>query len=246
MAGKKQKAVGMIIGKRVNQRLLVATAITAGYDVLKEPEAEVRDCDWVCFTDDPSKLERSGKTKTWQVRQFPAGADGLSPVKKTRYVKTHLFCLFPEHKYRFWVDGSITVRGDLCELARKIYSPGKMLYALKHWGRDCLYDEINVIAKIYPDTAETVRAQAEQYASEGFPRHFGLAECGLRFEVGSDYVRKVMETWWAEILRGSYRDQASWAYALWKTDPKKEKLEWLPAKFWESRWFHKSPHKRRK
>ena len=213
----------------------VVTAITDGYDTLKEPapDALSKRCRYVCFTDGPA-----GDNGAWSMVKFPHCLDELGPVRKVRYVKTHLWELLPGCKFRFWVDGTITVASDLSLLVDKVAEPGKYLYPMRHWGWDCLYEEARQMKRRHPEKCAKVDEQIAHYREIGVPEHLGyMAENNVRLETDSEYVSLFMLKWWREIEEWSARDQISFPYVLWRNDPGQAGVKWLPANLYHSKWL---------
>lgn len=213
----------------------VVTAITKGYDTLKEPRpgSVSKRCRYVCFTDDATCAGG-----TWEVVRFPMFLNGAGAARKARYVKTHLWELLPGCKFRFWIDGTITVTSDLSSLVDEVAEPGKYLYPMRHWGWDCLYEEARQMKRRHPEKCSKVDEQISHYREIGVPEHLGyMAENGVRLELDSEYVSSFMVKWWNEIEAWSARDQISFPYALWSHDPDQVGVKWLPANLYHSKWL---------
>lgn len=83
------------------RKIVCYTAITGGYDGLKDPFVLSEGVDYVCFSDRP--LE-SG---IWKTRSMPAELDGLDQVKAQRVVKICPHRYLPEYGVSIWVDGNV-------------------------------------------------------------------------------------------------------------------------------------------
>jgi hypothetical protein len=79
----------------------------------------------------------------------------------------------------------------------------------KHVGRDCIYDEAMICAKMKLDDPETIIEQAKYYEDHEFPKHKGLWECGFMIRRNNERTRRFNEAWWADYCRFSRRDQIS-------------------------------------
>ena len=228
---------------RAPGKILVATAITRGYDPLNDPLVVTDDCDYVCVTDDP-KI----RSHVWKTMPFPKSAPNYPPVRRSKYVKTHLYSMFPEYKTRFWIDGSITIRGDLKKLVESTYEDGKFLYPMRHWGWDDVYEEARQMHVRRPHRVGGMDDQVARYARDGLPEHHGgMCEGGIRYEIDSGYVSEFMAKWWKEICLGCSRDQISSPYVLWKLDPGHKGVHWLPSALYnDARFFSISADHHRK
>ena len=86
------------------------------------------------------------------------------------------------------------------------------------------------------DTAEHINPQIQRYREEGFPERYGLTQNNI-------IVRKhntkecidLMERWWKEVVNGSYRDQLSLMYVLWKSPC--TNINQLPSNTCHSKYF---------
>lgn len=136
----------------------------------------------------------------------------VDPRRNSRIQKI-LPHLYMNSEYSIYIDGNIKLLKSPEELiANHLKDHDIAVY--KHPTRDCLYDEATKCAVRGLDSVETIIEQAKAYEEAGFPKHIGLAECGIIFRRHTDKVREFNETWWAEYCRYSCRDQISFMYAL--------------------------------
>jgi Protein of unknown function (DUF616) len=187
-------------------------------DKLTEPEVIPANCDFVCFTDGDYT------SPTWKVVKTPMV--GPDPVRNARRHKVLVHKLFPEYKYSIWVDGNITVRGDVHELIKKYLADVNMaVYDHAYTAgdaRDCVYDEATALLKMekqgkYKDDAGLIKNQIKKYKDDGYPKHNGLlSSMELIRRHNEPDVVACMEGWWQEIEQGSRRDQLSFNYVAWK------------------------------
>jgi len=91
------------------------------------------------------------------------------------------------------------------------------LMVFSHPYRACLYDEADTCIKLGKEEREILNAQITAYRAEGYPPDNGLCETGLLIRRHTEAIIRFNEMWWAEIEAGSYRDQVSFNYAVWKT-----------------------------
>lgn len=222
------------MGVTSDSSMVVVTAITKGYDALKDPRAKTPGCRYVCVTDNPLL-----KSRIWETVRFPKEACDLEPVRKARYVKTHLFSMFPEYRIRFWIDGTMAITDNLRTLVSETASPGKYLYAMMHYGWDDIFREAKEIRRVRPHRTAGLDEQLKRYRAAGMSEHHGMmAETGIRYEIDSPYVTEFMKLWWHEIERGCTRDQISFPYVMWRLDPRQAGVFWLPKRMYRnSRWF---------
>jgi GT2 family glycosyltransferase len=194
-------------------RIVVYTAIIGSYDSLILPETIVDDWDYVLYTD----AEITGE-HIFEVRKPPI--DQGSARATARYLKTHPDTLFPEYDYCVWLDASILVRGKHLESAiEQCLSNDTLLVGNPHPHRTCVTEELTACLRLKKDDAQVMEGQVQRYLQEGMPKNFGMLETGILIrKLGDKAVQRFNEVWWQEISGGSFRDQLSVMYAIWKTD----------------------------
>lgn len=194
----------------MKRKLVVYTAITGGYDELRDPSFANPAYDYVCFTD--RRVVRPG---IWNVRPLPA--ERLDRVRKARHIKIlpHLF--FPEYEYSVWVDANVDITGDIDELLTRY--AGIDFLCFRHPDRDCIYKEGEVCVRCALDRKKTIQEQLKKYRSERYPAGQGLIEDNVLIRRHKHpSVIGLMEDWWKEIVKHSLRDQLSFNYVAWKRE----------------------------
>jgi hypothetical protein len=194
-------------------KIVVYTAISNGYDDLKDPKFISSNCDYICFTDDENM-----NSEVWDTIPFPEGKN--NPVEKNRYVKLLPHKVFKEYEYSIYIDGNIDIIGDLENLIKKYLIKRNYKLAIpKHPTRNCLYKEAEICIKMKKADTEIVKRQMKKYQNENFPKEFGLTENNIIFRKHNDTeVIKLMEDWWNEFYNHSKRDQLSFSYVVWKNN----------------------------
>ena len=217
---------------------VVYTCITGGYDNLIEPTYLTSDFDYVCFTDNTDM-----KSDVWQIKPLPKEVEGLSQIKKQRYVKINAHKVLKEYDLSIWVDGCVTVKGDLNELLKKVLKDDCAVYVPQHPGRKCIYAEADACISMKKDVKENITPQIERYKNEGFPKNYGLLQSNIMVRKHNDKdCIKLMETWFEELKNGSHRDQLSFNYASWKENT--IKIIYMDKLIYKSKWFFWGHHKK--
>jgi hypothetical protein len=162
-------------------------------------------------------------------------------VKRARKYKIlpHLF--FPEYAYSVWVDGNISITGDMNEFitAHLKHSP---MASLKHPDRNCLYQEARACIYLNKDDHSVIRRQMDYYRECGYPEGNGLIQSGVIIRRHNEQsVIRVMEDWWANVERYSRRDQLSFNYAAWKNSFEYDEID-IDAS--QNKYFVIRPHGR--
>jgi len=215
----------------MENKKVIYTCITGGYDKLEDPKVISEGFDYICFTDIPFESE------IWQMRSIPSELDYLSNVKKQRNIKINPHKYLSEYDFSVWIDGSITIKGDVNLYIEKYCKEDDVsIYIPKHPARNCIYEESKAVIRLKKDTKENVNKQISIYAKEGFPKNYGLVQSGIifRYHNNEDCIR-LMEAWWKEVEQYSHRDQLSFNYVLWKNPD--IKIVYLDKNLFNSEYF---------
>lgn len=191
---------------------VVYSAITGGYDEVKEPEYVNPDLDYILFTDNPNV-----KSDVWKIRLISKEGE-LDNTRMARRIKILGHQYLKDYDFSIWVDGKLLIKNDLYDFV--LNNRGREpLLCFNHYKNDCIYQEKESCSILNNDDPDVMNAQIERYRKEGYPEHNGLIESGILVrELKNERVIKLMETWWQEVLHGSKRDQLSFNYACWKND----------------------------
>lgn len=188
-------------------KIAVYCAITGGYDDICFHEHLDPAIDYHLFTDGPRE-ERFA----FQMRPLPYF--DTDPTRAARYVKTHPHMLLPGYEIAIWVDGNILIRGDLTPDIEAFRDSGLAVAAVPHPLRTTVYEEADECSKRSKDDDATMRKQVERYRVAGFNGE-GLIESNfMMFRLGHPQLPAFLGAWWAELEKGSRRDQLSLSYAL--------------------------------
>lgn len=119
---------------------------------------------------------------------------------------------FIDSEWSVWIDGNLKLKvteKDLIEMT-KPYDVG----VFRHPWRDCLYEEANECQRLGLDDSNIIEEQIKRYRDAGCPKNSGLGACFLIVRRHTPKVCQFNEEWWAEICRGSVRDQISFPYVF--------------------------------
>lgn len=193
---------------------VVYSAITGGYDFVNEPEVISKDVDYVMFTDELPE-EYSG---AWEMKVLD-NPEKLSAPMLARWCKMHPFTLFPEYDWSIWVDGALSVKGDVKEYIDVYARESGMVCFPHHRARDIREEAQGIIAHGKADENELGR-QISRYEQEGYVGKGYIIESGVLLRSHHDEkLKQVMEDWWKEMCTYEHnRDQMSFDYACWKND----------------------------
>jgi len=198
-------------------KLVVYTAVAAGYDNLKPVRHALPGVDYFCFTESGRAVPPG-----WTHREL-LRLD-LSPQSQNRYAKFHPHLLFPGHDASVYVDGNIEVIGDVKALAHMALAESTIAF-YDHPVRVSAFEEAIECALVGFDLSSVIRRQLRRYFHDGFAFQGGLFEGNVivRAHHDIDVIRTMMH-WWVEWQRGVKRDQLSLMYVLWKEEPRIRRL----------------------
>ena len=235
-------------------RVCIYTAIYGGYDDLIPQPAQTIATDFIAFTDvsirplepwriivrkdrpEPSPRMRAKFFKVLSHRVFK---NGRLTIHDSLLSKIRSF--WNIYDYVIWMDGTARIKSST--FVQKVISYlDKYEWALfGHPDRDCIYDEA-VASRLYPKyDACLLEQQVEQYRSQGYPAHNGLAAGGLivRQAHNKDLI-SVNEMWWAENLKWGYQDQLSLPFVAWQSG---HAYATIPGYLWENDLIEWLPHR---
>ena len=182
-------------------RVTFVTAIFGPRGDLKEPTRRWPGHEYICFTD------RERQSDAWQIRQMPTPSD---PRLAARRIKL----LIHEHvdaEHIVWVDASMHCVGDL----RRCFAGATSdIVAFEHPVRNCVYAEAAACREQRRGNAVRLDEQITRYRHSGYPKGAGLFATGLLARRMTEEVRSLGRAWYAELERGSCRDQVSFPYVL--------------------------------
>lgn len=159
---------------------------------------------FICFTD------KKNVSPPWITMPISSTQKPVIEAK-TYKILPHLF--LPDHDINIWHDANMQINKDISEFIDMPYS----IKAFKHSRRGCSYKEADAITKEGIDNEDVVKSQMDRYKSEGFPRDYGLCECGVLIRYNTYEVSDCMRLWFDEVSNGSTRDQLSFMYSVWRT-----------------------------
>ena len=192
-------------------KIVCYTCITGGYDVIKEASIKPSNIDFICFTD------ANVKTNTWKIRPIPEDLSYLSDVKKQRIVKICPHRYLSNYDISIWIDGNISIVGDLNRFVEQYNLDDSPLYSRIHPCRNCIYQEAKACIDLGKDDEGNIRRQIQKYKDESYPENIGMVETCILLRKHNDVKCVLIDNAWAtELLQQSHRDQLSFNYICWK------------------------------
>ena len=215
------------------------TVIIGNYDNLKKI---YKQDNWDYFAFISPYDKNKYKNTNWTI--LPISDDilnlDMNNYKKQRYLKMHPHLLFPNYTISLYIDGSMSIKGDLNEFLLRLLTPNYSIFMVEHPGRNCIYQELKEVILVKKEKKEKIDFLENKYLKENFPEEYGLIE-------GNIIVRKhnekecieFMEEWWKMVRNYSYRDQLSFNYILWKNG---FKIKYFSKRFSRSYFIHNIWH----
>lgn len=192
------------------ERIIVYTMITGNYDSVQPVIHHNTAIDYICLTDSKFK---GIVPKPWKHMRLPPSSLNFKDL--ARFCKIHPHLLFPQYEQSVWVDGNISICGNIKELVdSSLLESNIALY--DHWGRNNIFQESIECALIGHDYAWTLHKQMKKYKREGF-KSTSLYETNVLIRRHcKNSVIKSMQYWWEEYETGGKRDQYSFTYSVAK------------------------------
>lgn len=184
--------------------IYVVTAITNGFDNLREPKvvSNSENVRYVCFTNLPN-LPNVGP---WQYRPLH---DIGRPGRSNRVPKILPHLMLPtDAEYSIWHDGNFQLSA-LPEVIIDTLLRNHDWAAHRHPCRNCIYEEAGILLREKIGTPELVEGDVARYRASGYPSGAGLWANGMIVRRHSDVVVDVCEEWWKAYVGGCERDQLS-------------------------------------
>jgi hypothetical protein len=140
---------------------------------------------------------------------------GLSPRRLARYHKINPHIVLPHHGDSIWLDGSFQLRDSPIDFLSH-FQEDIELGCYNHTERRCVYSEYRSCIRLRKDDIGLMTAQVARYREAKYPENAGLTETGIIYRKNCPSVQSFNTLWWAEVAKGSHRDQLSFDYCLWK------------------------------
>lgn len=159
--------------------------------------------DFICFTDD-----RNLRSDMWTFRYVDPVL--LGPVRTAKMVKILAHRSVGEYEASIYLDNTIRMVTPYPEIfARLERSPSPMI-TFRHPCWSCVYREATVVKNVGYDDPAIIDAQMSYYRSIGHPENAGLTANGYQARRHNDpKLVTLMEQWFMQVCRYSYRDQLS-------------------------------------
>lgn len=217
-------------------RICIYTCITGDYDEIKELQEKEKGIDYYFFTNN-----KNLSSDTWNV-VYIENDENLDDIRLARKIKVLGHEIIKDYDVTIWLDGASYIKKSVREFLDKYCDLKKYsLIGFKHNHRDCIYDEALECVKVRKDKESIIKRQMNVYKKNKYPMHNGLIESTILIRNFKDKkLNKVMEDWFREIVKYSYRDQLSFNYVAWKN---KFDFKLLDMNVFDNEYFGWEKHK---
>ncbi len=117
--------------------------------------------------------------------------------------------LFMNEEYSVWIDGNLTLKASEQEMIDLLGD--KDIAVFQNPYRSNIYQEAMECMRLGLDKEDVIKEQIDRYKFEEF-NDKKLGACFLIIRRHTEEINRLNEKWWAEICRGSSRDQISFPY----------------------------------
>ncbi|MCK5816176.1 MAG: DUF616 domain-containing protein [Flavobacteriaceae bacterium] len=192
------------------------------------PQKKMAGVDFICFTDDVSKVE--GAWTPVLLKNDELDSNHL----RNRHSKLLPHLYFKEYEISIYIDSNYLIIGDVLKLIAELKDFKMAIFDHNQAddARDCIYDEYDAILELgkkeraYKDDPKIMKEQLDFFRDQKYPKNNGLIFAAVLIRRHNDKeVIKMMEDWWNIVSSKSKRDQLSFDYIAWKNNFKPIILE---------------------
>lgn len=192
---------------------VIYTCISGDYDDVREPVYISERCDHYLISEKKPDKETVFQ---WIDIADVVPAYITDDIYRNRYCKMNASKLFPQYRYSIYVDGNVTITGDIARSIPFLKRTGIAVTAM--YEKDTVYMQALRCMLQGMDRPERWQEQMKRYWIQGFPDDIRVYLCNILVRRHNDPVCvRLMEEWWEEFRRSVRRDQISFPYVLWKS-----------------------------
>ncbi|MBA0205337.1 glycosyltransferase domain-containing protein [Pectobacterium aroidearum] len=225
----------------MNVKTVVYTIITGGYDNIEKIGTGINlsNIDFYCISEKPINAP-----EPWKNIVLPPSS--LKYADLNRFYKMQPHLLFPNYDISIYVDGNISIIGDISLLIESFINKESLFSAYNHPVRTNVYEEALACAQIGYGNALKIFRQVNRYKKAGFSGN-GMIEANILIRKhNNESIKNAMRDWWDEYSFGIKRDQLSLLYCCWRNSIHIFTLGESDARFVNNFFSYKEHHSRRK
>ncbi len=121
-----------------------------------------------------------------------------------------------EYDYTIYMDGNVEPKTKLLDLVESLEKDKKIIGLLRHWVRDCAYDEASICLRDRLDSDENIKNIVNLLETNEYPKHYGLCAGGFIIRKNSHINENLSKMWYRYVSSICIRDQISLNFCMWK------------------------------
>lgn len=186
--------------------IIIYTAITGGYDTLRQPFLPAEGFRFICF------VSKGGKKRdfegAWQILEIPEDCPDSTLLARKQKLNPHKV-LPKDCEYSLWIDGNIVIKDDsLYRRCLELQSQSVLYAGIRHPFNDCPYAEAEKCLKDRREKFFALLRVVHFLRRDKVAEHSGMMETNLILRKHNDpAVVRFDEMWWERLNRYSHRDQ---------------------------------------
>jgi hypothetical protein len=198
-----------------NMSKVVYSCVIGNKDVELYPFNKQPGFDYILFSD--VKYENTNWTVVLISEEIMKSP--LLKEKKENFFKINPHLFFKNYDISIYIDLQFRIVGNLNDFVFYAINPIDNIYILHHQNRQNVESEFKLAFK-HPkkDSINLLKRISAKYKKEKFPDNLGFVDSTLimRNHNSPDCIA-LMNKWWQQVYKYSYRDTLSFNYAMWKT-----------------------------
>ena len=202
----------------MQEKIIIYTSITGGYDPLQQPfpVPEGMDIEFLCFVRKGTKTtEYDG---LWRIEEIPFDWD--DQMLLSRYPKMNPQSALPEDcNWSLWIDGNVQITGpEIYRRCIELQEAGVRYAGVSHPDTDCVYEEAIRCMERRKEKFIPLMRLVHFLRKNGLPEHSGVMENNLIFRKHNDPDVVEFDRWWWEcFLKYPKRDQMTHSFCMLDT-----------------------------
>ena len=205
----------------MKNKKVIYSAMIGGYDDIENIAVSQV---WDCFMFTDLSEEERPKNSGWIFVNIDK-SKGKDSGFVNRWYKMHPHILFPEYDESIYIDGNIKILdfSFINSRVKELQYNDICISMPKHFARDCIYKEAEVIASYRLDSKSNINKTVKFLKKRNYPINNGLYENNLIYRKhNNERIIKLMQQWWWFINEYSKRDQMSLCFLLWNNKIKSD------------------------
>ena len=201
----------------MDNKIIIYTAITGGYDALPQPYLPAEGFRFICFVEKGAK--KADRDGAWEIEEIPYEWPDMTLLARSQKLNPHT--VLPDSSvWSLWIDGNIRIKDDsLYRICRELQSRDVKMAGIRHPFNDCAYKEAEKCLLDRRESLCRLLRVVKFLRKNNLPEHAGLMETNVIFRKHNDPLVVEFDRWWWECLvKYSNRDQLTQTFCLRDTE----------------------------